>query len=190
MPSTITAEKAALRKHVKEIVLTDQENADSDRLLLQRFLSQPLLAACSSILLYYGVGAEPDTAQLLEPLSRLHKRLALPRCLPGGGMEARLYSGNDRLSPGPFGIPEPEETCPIVKREDLSLILVPGLCFDAQGHRLGHGGGYYDRYLAGFSGLTVALCRDGLVFSSLPVEGHDRPVDVLLTETRCLSHLG
>lgn len=187
MPSTITAEKAALRNAVKGFPLTGQERAESDQLLFQRFLSLPQLAECRLVLLYYGIGSEPDTAQLIEPLSLLGKELALPRCLPGGRMEARRYCGMDRLSPGSFGIPEPDEGCPVVKRESLSLILVPGLCFDEQGFRLGHGGGYYDRYLAGFAGLTVALCRDRLLFSSLPVQEHDRPVDVLLTEKRCLS---
>ena len=187
MPSTITAEKAALRRAVKAFPLTAAEKEESDRLLLERFLSLPQLADCPSILLYYGVGNEPDTVRLLEPLSLLGKDLALPRCLPGRRMEARLFQGLDRLSPNSYGIPEPDMDCPVVKREDLSLILVPGLCFDLRGSRLGHGGGYYDRYLAGYGGLTAALCRDKLVLPSLPVEEHDRPVDILLTESRCLS---
>lgn len=188
MPSTITAEKAALRKSAKEIPFTVEERQASDRLLFQRFLSLPQLAGCRSILLYYGVGQEPDTSQLIVPLSHLGKALALPRCLPDKQMEARWYRGADRLSPGAFGIPEPDESCPIVTRDNLSLILVPGLCFDERGFRLGHGGGYYDRYLSGFSGFTVALCRDRLLFPSLPTESHDHPVNWILTESRCLSH--
>lgn len=188
MPSTITVEKAALRRSVKEISFSVQEVAESDRLLFQRFLALPQLAECSSILLYYGVGREPDTARLLEPLAHMGKILALPHCLPDGQMEARRFLGAARLIPGPFGIPEPDMSCPIMAQDDLSLILVPGLCFDAQGFRLGHGSGYYDRYLAGCSGTTVALCRDRLLFSVLPTESHDRPVDLVLTETRCLSH--
>lgn len=187
MPSTITAEKAAFRKTVKEIPLTEEERRASDRLLFRRFLSLPQLENCSSILLYFGVGREPDTARLIDPLIRMGKRLALPRCLPEGQMEARLYRGMSHLSPGAFGIPEPDPDCPVVKAEDLSMILVPGLCFDRRRFRLGHGGGYYDRYLAGFDRLTVALCRDRLLFPSLPTEAHDRPVDLLLTERHCLS---
>lgn len=187
MLSTITAEKARLRKSVKDITFSESERAESDRALFRRFLALPRLADCPTVLLYYGVGNEPDTAQLLEPLSLLGKGLALPRCLPGGRMEARQYLGPEHLVPGSFGIPEPDESCPVVKQDDLSLILVPGLCFDHRRFRLGHGGGYYDRYLSGFQGLTVALCRDRLLFPALPVEPHDRPVDILLTETCCLS---
>lgn len=189
MPSTITAEKARLRRSVKEYFLTDLQRAASDRLLLGRFLALPQLDRCSSLLLYYGVGMEPDTAQLLEPLVRMGKELSLPRCLPGGRMEARRYLGPERLSPGPFGIPEPDEACPVVRPESLSLILVPGLCFDLHGTRLGHGGGYYDRFLSGLPALTVALCRDGLLFDSIPAEPHDLPVGLVLTETRSLSPL-
>lgn len=187
MPSTITAEKAALRRSVKEIHLTREEQRASDRLLFQRFLSLPQLTDHPSIFLYYGVGAEPDTVQLLEPLALMGKALFLPCCLPGRQMEARQYRGEGHLIPGPFGIPQPDTECPAVNPKDLSLILLPGLCFDVHGFRLGHGGGYYDRYLAGSDGFTVALCRDKLLFPALPVEKHDRPVDLILTESRSLS---
>ncbi len=187
MLSTITAEKAALRRSVKEIPLTDSERQASDLLLFQRFLALPQLARREPLLLYYGIGSEPDTAQLLEPLSLKGIPLFLPRCLPGQQIEARLFQGPNSLSPGLFHIPEPDESCPSINRDSLSIILVPGLAFDKQGFRLGHGGGYYDRYLAGFTGLTVALCRDKLLFPSIPVEPHDHPIDLILTETRCLS---
>ncbi len=187
MPSTITAEKAAFRKVVKDFPLTKDEKARSDALLLQRFLALPRLEECSSLLLYYGVGQEPDTSPLLDRLFSRGKTLFLPRCLPGGQMEACRYRGTEHLVLNSFGIPEPDGDCPVVSRKELSLILVPGLCFDKNGFRLGHGGGYYDRYLSGFNGLTVALCRDPLLFPILPREAHDRPVDILLTETKSLS---
>lgn len=177
-----------MRRSVKDIRLTDDVRCASDHQLFQQFLTLLHSTRPSSILLYFGVGNEPDTSQLFEPLSLLGTELALPRCLPGGEMEARSYRGIEHLTSGPFGIPEPDITCPVVRRDSLSLILVPGLCFDERGFRLGHGGGYYDRYLTGFSGSSVALCRDRLLLPNLPVEPHDRPVDLVLTETRCLSH--
>lgn len=189
MPSTITAEKAALRKSVKGFYMSDSERRQSDALLLERFLSLPQLASHSSILLYFGMPPEPDTAQLFTPLMARGIRIFLPRCLPHRQMEARQYCGKSSLSPGSFGIPEPDESCPSVRKEELSLILVPALCCDVYGNRLGHGGGYYDRYLSDYSGLTVALCRDALMSPALPTEEHDRPVDLVLTETECLSPL-
>ena len=112
--------------------------------------------------MFYGVGREPDTRPVIRALLERGKRVALPKCLPGRRMQARAVSGLDKLTPGPFCIPEPGEDCPVVDREEIDLILVPNLCCDKQGHRLGHGGGYYDRYLAGYSGRTVALCPAAL----------------------------
>lgn len=155
--------------------------------LSEQLLALPQVKQCSSILLYYGVGQEPDTLRILETLGHTKKVVALPRCCSRGIMEARQYLGAEHLTAGTFGIPEPDTVCPVVNRDDLSLILVPGLCFDQTGFRLGHGGGYYDRYLSQFSGLTVALCRDRLLFPSIPVEPHDQPVDLILTETQCFS---
>ena len=77
---------------------------------------------------------------------------------------------------------EPGEDCPPVDRADIGLALVPGLAFDRSGGRLGQGGGYYDRWLAGFSGFTAALCRAPLLLERLPAEGHDLPVALVLTE--------
>lgn len=167
--------------------MSDDERSRSDALLIAQFLRLPQLKSCDSILLYYGIAPEPDTKQLLEPLQAMGKQVFLPVCLPNRQMEARQYCGSTRLSPGSFHIPEPCEGCPSVKPNDLSLILVPALCCDSHGYRLGHGGGYYDRYLSSYSGLSVALCRDALLTPSLPVEPHDKPVDLILTETRCLS---
>lgn len=181
-------DKAALREFVKEYSRNEMDRTKSDTLLLSRFLSLARTAGGATLLLYYGVGIEPDTAQLLKPLTALGIRLALPRCLPGHQLEAREYLGRERLSPNAYGIPEPDEACPIVKPEDLSMILVPALCCDERGYRLGHGGGYYDRYLAQYSGPTMALCRDKLLFPAIPTQAHDMPVDTILTEKRCLSH--
>lgn len=187
MLSTTAAEKAALRKSVKDFYLSDINRQGSDRLLLERFLALPQLSQCACLLLFYPVGQEPDITLLFEPLLQRGKELALPCCLPGGRIEARRYCGRGHLSPGAFGIPQPDESCPVVPRERLDLILTPNLCCDRQGHRLGHGGGYYDRYLSGFGGWAVALCRDELLLPRLPVQPHDCPVDLVVTQSQSLS---
>ena len=65
----------------------------------------------------------------------------------------------------------------------IDLILVPNLCCDKQGYRLGHGAGYYDRYLAGYSGETVSLCPADWLQEQLPRDEFDLPVGLVLTET-------
>ena len=108
-------------------------------------------------------------------------------------MEARIIQSLDELEPDAYGIPAPKDACPVLEREKIDLILVPGLCFDSKGNRLGQGGGYYDRYLAqarqaGTAVPTVALCREMLVMPSLPGGVHDQRVDFVITEkgiSRC-----
>ena len=184
MPSTITAEKAALRARLRTLLssLSPEQRRESDRALLDRFLALPQVADAHTLLLYSSMGTEPDTARLLEPLWARGKRLCLPRCLPGNQMEARFVQRESVLVPHPWGMLEPGTDCPLAAPADIDLVLVPGLAFDRSGGRLGQGGGYYDRWLAGFSGRTVALCRELVLLDRAPREGHDRPVDLVVTE--------
>ena len=184
MQPTITAEKAALRRWARDTQkgLSPARRRESDGALFARFLALPQVAAADTLLLYHGMGAEPDTARLLPTLWAMGKRVCLPRCLPGHALEARLVGPDSVLLPHPLGMLEPGADCPLVERDELDLILVPGLAFTRSGGRLGQGGGYYDRFLAEFFGFTAALCREGLLLEHIPREEHDRRVDLVITE--------
>ena len=135
------------------------------------------------LLLYCGMGTEPDTLRLLPPLFSAGKAVCLPRCLPGNQMEARLVQKDSQLVRHPYGMLEPSLDCPVIPAEQIDLALIPGLAFDRSGGRLGRGGGYYDRWLTGFSGITIALCRDGLLLDAVPRLPHDVGVKLVITET-------
>ena len=154
----------------------------SDRELVQRFLEHPKLAGANTVLLYYGVGQEIDTRGLIQTLLDQGKTVCLPKCLPERQMEARVITGPDQLEPDVYGIPAPKEGCPVLEREQVDLILVPGLCFDSRGNRLGQGGGYYDRYLEDYEGITIGLCREDFFQVNLPREPLDAWVRFVLTE--------
>lgn len=182
MRSTIGAEKARLRRLMRDRLsrLTPQERRESDGLLFARFLALPQLARARTVLIYCGMGSEPDTARLISPLLEGGHAVALPRCLPGGRMEARLIHPDTPLIRHPFGMLEPGEGCPLAEPSAIQLALTPGLAFDRSGGRLGRGGGFYDRWLADYHGLTAALCRDCALLDAVPREAHDRPVDVVI----------
>ena len=185
MPSTITAEKARLRRQALDwlAALSPPERIAGDEALFRRFLALPQVAATRTILLYHGMDTEPDTVRLLPPLWDIGKQVCLPRCLPGNQMEARLVQRDSTLVRHPYGMLEPGPDCPLIPPDQIDLVLVPGLAFDRSGGRLGRGGGYYDRWLAGFSGITAALCRDGLLMEAIPRLPHDLGVDLVITET-------
>lgn len=163
------------------------QRAESDALLLRRFLALPQTLESQTIFLFYGMGAEPDTRRLLPVLLERGKTVLLPRCLPDHRMELRQYRGEGHLLPHRYGMLEPDESCPIFLPEMAELALVPALCYDETGMRMGRGGGYYDRFLADFPGKTVGLCRDLLLQRRVPTQPHDRGVHFVLTETRLIA---
>ena len=177
-------EKAALRAEIRARMsaLSEEARRASDAALFARFLALPEVGGAEIIFLYLGMGAEPDTVSLIESLRALGKKVALPRILPGRGMEARLVPSDAVLVRHPYGMLEPGEGCPVIPKGEIDLVLTPGLAFDRRGYRLGQGGGYYDRYLADFSGCTVALCREICLLEQVPVEEFDAPMGIVLTE--------
>lgn len=190
MASAIDLEKKALRRRVREELsaLSRSELARSDDALFARFLALPQVEKARTVFAFWGIpGKEPDTARLVRELVRRGKTVGLPRMLPGHRMEVRRCDPDRPLVPAAFGILEPGEDCPLIRREDVDLALVPAVCYDRLGYRLGFGGGYYDRWLDGFSGVKAGLCREAVLRERVSVEPHDARVDLLLTERECLS---
>ena len=185
--TTVAEDKAALRRQVRLTLegLSPEAVRRGDDALFAAFSALPPAEAASTLFAFWGIlGREPDTGRLIRALTARGKRVGLPRMLPGRQMEVRLYEPDRPLVPASFGILEPPADAPLLARPDIDLALVPAVCYDRRGFRLGFGGGYYDRWLSGFSGFTVGLCRDCVLQDRVPTEDHDCRVDLLLTETR------
>ena len=189
MSITTAEEKAQLRRLIRSklINLSDVERTAEDHTLFSAFLRLPQVEQAKTLFLFWGTGTEPDTAQLFAPLLERGKRIGLPRMLPGRQMEVRQYCPDRPPIKHAFGILEPDETCPLIEAKDIDLVLVPALCYDRRGFRLGMGGGYYDRWLVHYSGITVGLCRQALIQNCVPSEPHDQPVDVVITPDAVLN---
>lgn len=127
---------------------------------------------------------EVDTWQIIRQGWLEGKEMAVPKCLPAEKkLTFQLLSSFAELEKVYFGLYEPriESTSP-VDRSQMDLILVPGLAFSRSGGRLGFGGGYYDRFLTGYSGRTAALAFSEQLIAELPTEPHDLPVQRIITE--------
>lgn len=185
MPSTsITEEKARLRAALRQrqAGFSRQFLKESDQALLRRLLTLPQLRDAGTLFLFLGVGTEPDTLPLIRTLHAQGRRVVLPRCLPGREMECRVYDPDIPMAISRFGIPEPSALCPVVDKPEIDFALVPALCCDRQGYRLGQGGGYYDRWLPDYTGFRAALCREVLLQDTVPTQSHDQPVHAVITE--------
>ena len=125
---------------------------------------------------YLPYNQEVRTVAMLEQAIRDGKRVAVPKVY-GDDMKFIYLDDMTRIAKGYAGIPEPVEDAPVACDRD-ALVLMPGLAFDPQGHRIGYGGGFYDRFLAAEpEHPTVALCYDFQMLPSLETEEFDIPVD-------------
>ena len=147
-----------------------------------------------TVLAYCSVGNEPSTLALIDSLLKSGKRVCLPLCtdLDEEGhrtgafdaMEARVITSFDDLVAGAYGIPEPKADTEIVPPEEIDIVILPCVGCDRQCRRIGHGAGYYDKYLTTVRKdcFTMALCYEEALADELPAEEHDVPVDAVVTE--------
>ncbi|NCB74677.1 MAG: 5-formyltetrahydrofolate cyclo-ligase [Clostridia bacterium] len=159
--------------------------AESDRAILERLLELPEFINAPRVFTYLSVGREVDTVGLIEHCRRLGKTLALPISRENGAMSFALLEGAlSELPVGRYGIPSPREGSNELIPENGDIIIVPALSCDVEGYRLGHGGGYYDRYLAACKAFSVGLCRETLMSVRLPRDEFDIRLNCLVTEKR------
>jgi 5-formyltetrahydrofolate cyclo-ligase len=128
---------------------------------------------------YHAHQDEADPALLLARLVEMGCAVAFPRVIKDRPLEFHHVPDGEVLEPGSFGIPEPLSHWP---RAVPDVLLVPLLAFDAHGHRLGYGGGFYDRTLAALKVPAIGIAYAGQETDSIPHEAHDRTLDMVLTE--------
>ncbi|MCP9068572.1 5-formyltetrahydrofolate cyclo-ligase [Streptococcus parasanguinis] len=135
--------------------LPQSVKAEADSQLTQRFIQLPAFQEAKTLATYLSMGHEFSTASLIQAALQLGKRVCVPRTYPQGRMEFVEYDP-DILEKTRFGLLEPNERGQVVDKSEIDLIHVPGLVFQSKGYRIGYGGGYYDRYLADYTGKTVS----------------------------------
>ena len=178
------AEKQRIRQETRRISegLTPEYRQEASREITRQVLAMPFWAAAQTVMAYWSLPAEPDTRELMETALREGKTLLLPRCLDGGRMAAIPVKDLSVPRAGEMGIPEPPMPEAGEEIPEPDLILVPCVAASVNGVRLGHGAGYYDRFLADHSGRTVCLCFRALLRADLPAEDTDIPVDLVVTD--------
>ena len=179
--------KQSIRKRIlsERSALSDKERTQKSDRIQKKIMDTDAYKEAEVILLYIDYKGEVSTELLLEDCFRQGKKVACPRVLADGEMEFFEITGLADCEPGAYGILEPVEGLPVVvpEPEVQSIILMPGLAFDLSGARMGYGGGYYDRYLAKYPWLyTIAPVYEFSILEHLPVEAHDVPIKMLVTE--------
>lgn len=129
------------------------------------------------VLAYRALPGEPDVSALAARFELLTTRA---RFRPEPHLTLHPWDTATEMSR--FGVLQPPADAPRVGLETVDAVLLPGLAYDRRGVRLGYGGGFYDRLLPDFTGLTVGATWDALVVDELPREPHDLRVGFLATE--------
>lgn len=177
-----SVQKAELREVLKKerssLSATQREHWDEE--ILSKFWQLPEYVAGEKIMVYLSFGDEINTWPILDKAWQDGKRIFVPkvRKYPNEMIVIEIESKAD-LKPSLWGIYEPIIEEPVDPRI-LDLVVVPGLAFDAQGYRLGYGGGYYDRFLPQTLGYKVGFCYQQFL-QDIPIFPWDQPVDLVIT---------
>ena len=165
----------------------------NSKIITQRLFELEEIHRAKIISTYLGRDDEVQTMDIINKSWAAGKEVIVPVV---DTARARIYFSKltdlTHLSKGYYGILEPRtEKISVFPLTSADVVIVPGLGWDAQGHRLGHGQGFYDRALESVSArsTTVGLAFEWQVLESIPMEAHDRLVDMIVTESRIITCL-
>lgn len=174
-------DKKTLRTEIraKKRAMTAQEIEEKSAALAKAFYETAEYKNAKTIYGYLPYNQEVRTTQMLAHALADGKQVAVPKVY-GDEMKFILLSDLNQVAKGYAGIPEPIADGPVAA-DPTALVLMPGLAFDPEGHRLGYGGGFYDKFLAAEPDHpTLALCYDFQMLPHLDTESYDIPVDRVL----------
>ena len=172
-------DKSALRRRMRAARegWEAEYRQEADAAIARHVLASEAWQAAGTVFAYVSVGCEVDTRALIEAALKEGKRVCAPRCLGKGRMEARAVSLDARTG-RPWAVGAASSA--IVPPEEIGLTSSPCLAADRNGHRLGYGGGYYDRFLRGRRGRPCAFAGARALLEDVPREetrrggGHGR----------------
>ena len=174
-------DKKALRATIRQQkrAMTEEQIVSKSEKLGQLLAGNKLYKNAKTFYGYLPYNQEVRTVPMLEQALRDGKRVAVPKCY-GEEMKFIYMDDLSQVAPGYAGIPEPIADGPVAD-DPTALVLMPGMAFDPQGHRIGYGGGFYDKFLAAEPNHpTLALCYDFQMLPHLETEEFDMPVDLVL----------
>jgi len=183
-PAEIAAQKRSLRRGLlaARAHRSDAARAAANAGLTRQLTRRLRRLSTRTVAAYVPAGGEPGSFQHLELLRSAGVRTLLPITYgPGRPLEWGWYDGPHTLVPGPYGLRQPSHVAGLPLRE-ADLLIAPALALTRYGARLGRGGGFYDRALAGIDrDLVVGVVYDDELLDALPTEPHDIAVGWVCT---------
>lgn len=189
----IGAAKSQIREDIARMVsaLSDSDIAKKVGAIESRLFEFANFLEAKIALLYVNADSEVPTANIIRRAYNYNKIVVLP-AFDAKTFDMNLMKVDDfdqELKPGPRGVPEPDgNLCKIVPIERVDIAIIPGLAFDEKGGRIGSGKGYYDRLIPRLAITTrkVALTFEDQIIPQVPMEPHDKYVDIIITDQRII----
>ena len=184
-----------MRTHMDKKIIRKQaiEKSKSikDKQVKETSIVKTLLSICSKynrIGVYLAKDNEVNINSLINLLFMSKKRVFAPKITQNEIKFIEISDlSTDSFTINNYGIREPLSNKHI-EYDDLDLIIVPGVAFDRLMDRLGHGKGYYDKYLLNFKGVKVGVCFEETLFEELPTDSHDIKVDMVVTDKQTIKN--
>ncbi|EEH96537.1 5-formyltetrahydrofolate cyclo-ligase [Clostridium tertium] len=186
-------EKKVLRNKILEIrdSLNNNEKELMDNKIFNELINTDLYKRSINIFIYISFSNEINTRNIIEKAFKDKKNVFIPKVYKDDKlMKAIKLNSIDELKKNSMGILEPIDDSNYIEKENIDLIVVPGVVFDKECNRIGYGGGYYDRYLKDIKSKEnkIALAYDLQIVDKIESEVHDIKVDYIITNTRALKN--
>lgn len=179
-------DKVMQRKSVLALLnrMTIEEYREKSAAVVCRLIEDPAFLKAETIGMTLSAFPEVDTSGLLDACWTAGKKVAVPKCYPAiREMDFRMIENMNQLEVVYMKLQEPiVSRTTYIKPDGIDLLIVPGVVFSKLGFRIGFGGGYYDRFLVNYNGVTRSLAFECQIAESIPVEPHDLPVQGIYTE--------
>jgi len=188
------SEKRSLRKDILEQRNNQgsKEMMEKSKRIEERLFEMAQFKEAQTIMFYASFKSEVKTESMIRKALALGKRVVLPilETQRGELIASRIQDFDQDLQPGAYGILEPKQTQP-VDPSKINMVILPGIVFDTRGHRLGYGGGCYDKFLNKINSQTllVGLAYELQLANEVPNECHDIPAHKIVTEERVIDCL-
>ena len=171
--------------------LSDEARAKKSQAIMACLFEFANFREARTILFYMNAGSEVATEAMIRKALEHEKFVALPWVdkTEGKIVPLKLDNFDGDVKPGYRGIREPiRQQCKAIPVENIDLAIIPGVAFDERGGRIGHGTGFYDKFIPSLDVTTrkVALAFECQIVSQIPMEPHDRYIDIIITEERII----
>lgn len=155
--------------------------------IYHRLIDMPAYQLARCIACYVSIKNEVDTRMVIPNAIGDGKQVGVPVTREDGDMDFQAIAGLSDLRPVHYGLREPvPDPQKVLLPHTIDLILVPGIAFDRFGHRIGSGGGYYDRFLARTGAVRIGLSYGFQIIDRVPAEPHDEKMDLIITENEVI----